>query len=105
MKCSDVVPEAGCHYLFETLTTISFQMAGCMPFIQWKCHSFPVIAVYFHCAGGGRQGPPGMMAAESRQLLTELSQLIPCRSGQTAGDTTQDTPKSSDTFNLTGKWF
>lgn len=50
MKCSDVVPEAGCHYLFETLTAIYFQMAGWMPVIQWKCHSFHVSTMYFHHA-------------------------------------------------------
>jgi len=50
MKCSDVVPEEGCHYLFETLTAIYFQMAGRMPVIQWECHSFHVTTMYFHHA-------------------------------------------------------
>lgn len=53
MKRSDVVPEAGCHHLFETLTAIYFQMAGSVPVTQRKCHSFPVITMYFQSRDAG----------------------------------------------------
>lgn len=85
MKCSDVVPEAGCHYLFETLTAIYFQMAGCMPVIQWKCHSFHVITMYFHHAMQEEVARSSWNDGSWKQLLlTEQAiQLIPHRSGQT----------------------
>lgn len=95
MKCSDVVPEAGCHYLFETPTAIYIQMAGCMPVIQWKCHSFHVLITYFHhamleeVARSSWNNSSWEQATADRRAL----QLIPHRSGQTVLAIPPETPQ------------
>lgn len=106
MKCSDVVPEAGCHYLLETLTAINFQMAGCMPVIHWKCHSFHMITMYFHhvmqeevASSSWNDGSWKQAAADQTTHPVHSSQVR----ANCAGDTAWNTQKSPD--NLSGKQF
>lgn len=108
MKYSDVVPEAGCHYLFETPTAIYTQMAGWMPVIQWKYHSFHVLIMYFHHEMLEEVARSSWNDSSWEQATADRT-AHPAHSPQVranrAGDTTWDTPRHLILFNCLRNGF